>query len=62
MKQFYDIEDLKEITHRSAGYCYKIVRILNAELKEQGYLTIPARVPAAYFQKRYGGGGDLNDG
>lgn len=57
LKQFYDINDLKEITGRSDAYCYKIVRILNEELEKAGFLTLRARVPVEYFQKRFGAGG-----
>lgn len=31
---------------------YEIIRQLNAELKEKGYITIAGRVPRSYFEKR----------
>lgn len=58
MKEFYTAEDLARILNRSENYCYKLIRKLNKELEEQGYITIRARVPKRYFERRCAGGGD----
>ena len=36
---------------RSTGY--KIVSILNSELKDKGYIIIPGRVSKKYFRERF---------
>lgn len=32
---------------------YKIIRKLNAELQEQGYLTVAGKLNKQYFQKKF---------
>ena len=51
-RTFYTAEDLAKILNRSENYCYKLIRTLNAELEKQGYITVRARIPAAYFYDR----------
>lgn len=36
----------------SKSYAYKIVRKLNTELKEKGFMTISGRVNKQYFMER----------
>lgn len=52
-KQFLTADDLQEITGRKPSYCYKIIRQLNEELRDQGYLVIRGQVQSAYFFERY---------
>ena len=40
----------------SEGKAYEILRDLNRQLKEQGYITIAGRVPLSYFNERFYGG------
>lgn len=47
-------KEVQEITGVSQTKAYDIIRQLNAELKEQGYLTIRGKVSRKYFYKRYG--------
>lgn len=59
-KAFYTAEDIAKIINRSENYCYKLIKKLNDELEEQGYITIRARIPSKYFESRlYYGGGDI---
>ena len=51
-KRFLQAEDVAEELSVSASYAYKIIRQLNAELKEKGYITISGRVSREYFNKR----------
>ncbi len=37
----------------SRSSAYKIIRNLNRELQEQGYLIVSGKVPKRYFRKRY---------
>ena len=36
----------------SKAYAYKIMRKLNAELDEQGYITVSGRINRKYFMER----------
>lgn len=36
----------------SEGMAYKIIRKLNEELREQGYVTVRGRLSRRYFEKR----------
>ena len=54
MKQLYDVEDVMKITGMSQSYAYKIIRVLNKELSEKGYLVVPGKVNARYLNDRYG--------
>lgn len=42
----------------SDGKAYEILRELNRQLKEQGYIVVAGRVPLRYFNERYYGGID----
>lgn len=50
---FYKIEDICEKMDCSKDYGYKLIRRLNKELEEQGFLTMPGKVSSAYFDKRF---------
>lgn len=55
MKQFFSAKDVSEICDVSESKSYQIIRQLNEELKKSGYLTLPGKVPKAYFyEKVYG--------
>ena len=41
----------------SESYAYKIMRMLNAELKEMGFITIAGKVNRQYFNERLYGRG-----
>ena len=45
----------------SKPYAYKLIRQLNEELKDKGFITIAGRVNRQYFNERlYGAGKDVN--
>ena len=46
---FMRVEEVAQELRVSKSYAYKIVRRLNAELKEMGYLTVSGRISKAYF-------------
>ena len=46
------VEEVAEELNISKSYAYKIVQMLNAELKEKGILTISGRVNRKYFMER----------
>ena len=39
----------------SKPYAYKLVREMNEELKQKGFLTIPGRVSRSYFEEKFYG-------
>lgn len=51
---FMRVDDVARELDVSKSYAYKIVQRLNAELREQGYLTISGRVNRKYFMEKQG--------
>lgn len=49
---FMRVDEVAEILGVSKSYAYKIVKKLNNELKEKGFLTISGRVNKKYFMER----------
>lgn len=39
----------------SKPYAYKLVREMNEEVKQKGFLTIPGRVSRRYFEEKFYG-------
>lgn len=37
----------------SMGYAYRIIRMLNSELKDQGHITLPGKVNREYYEYRF---------
>lgn len=55
-KQYITAKEISEMLGVSNSKAYSIIRGLNTELKERGYLTIPGKVSRAFFfEKWYGG-------
>ncbi len=51
-KAFLTVEEVAKEMGVSKSYAYKIVRKLNMELQQMGYLTVPGRINANYFRKK----------
>ena len=51
-KMFMEVQDVIEILNISEGKAYEIIRMLNAELKEKGYIAVRGMVNAKYFFKK----------
>ena len=49
---FMRVEDVAQELGVSKSYAYKVVRKLNAELKEMGYLTVAGRISKKYFLEK----------
>lgn len=49
---FMRVDEVAQELGISKSYAYKIVRKLNAELKEKGFMTISGRVNKQYFMER----------
>ncbi len=51
-KNFMTVDEVAQELCVSKSYAYKVVRELNAELKQLGYLTVTGRVNANFFRKK----------
>lgn len=56
-KIYITASELAEMLGVSVGHAYKIIRKLNQELAEQGFLVIAGKVPRRYLEKRWYGYG-----
>lgn len=51
-KIFIKAEEIAEELGVSTPFAYKLVRRLNEELKQQGFITIAGRVSKKYYQEK----------
>ena len=51
-RQFIGAKEVAEILGVSESKSYGIIRELNKELKEKGYITVQGRVSRVFFQER----------
>jgi len=51
-KAFLTVEEVAAEMGVSKSYAYKIVKKLNEELQQMGYLTVAGRINANYFRKK----------
>lgn len=49
---FMRVEEVAQELGVSRSYAYKLVRKLNDELKEMGYLTVAGRISKKYFLEK----------
>ena len=42
-----------KLTGVSQSKAYKIIQLLNKELKDKGYITIAGQVPTKFFSEKY---------
>jgi len=52
---FIKVDTLVKELQISKPLAYKLMKEMNDELVDAGYLTIAGRVPRAYYQKRFFG-------
>lgn len=51
-KRFYVVEDVMAILGVQRSKAYKVIRELNRELKERGYIVIEGKVAKKYFDEK----------
>lgn len=51
-KRFMTAADVADYMDISVPMAYKVIRMLNDELKEKGYLTISGKISRAYFEEK----------
>ena len=49
--KFIRVDEVTQELSVSKPYAYKLIKKLNDELKEQGFITIAGRVNRQYFQR-----------
>ena len=53
--KFIRVKEVAEELQVSIPYAYKIIKMLNDELKAQGFMPISGRVSREYFYQRFFG-------
>ena len=56
--KFIRVDEVAQELSVSKPYAYKLIKKLNDELKEQGFITIAGRVNRQYFEERLYGAGE----
>lgn len=56
--KFIRADEVAQELSVSKPYAYKLIKKLNDELKEQGFITIAGRVNRQYFEERLYGAGE----
>lgn len=51
-KQYMTAQEVSETLGVSLGKAYAIIRQLNAELSEKGYITVAGKVSRVFFQEK----------
>lgn len=54
-KIYYNAEDVSKMLGVSMGKSYKILRGMNKELADKGFLTIAGKIPVEYFKEKWYG-------
>lgn len=52
-KLFYTADDVAELLTISRPTAYRIIRKLNDELAEKGFIIISGRIPKKYFDEKF---------
>ena len=48
-------QDVVDMLGVSKGHAYKIIRQLNRELEDNGYIVVSGKIPKAYWNKKFYG-------
>lgn len=51
--QFLSVDDVRRVLNIGRTKAYQIIRQLNSELENKGYMIQRGRVPAKYFSERF---------
>lgn len=58
-KYYVEKQEVMEALGVAETKAFRIIRELNDQLKEKGYITIPGKVSRKYFEEKYYGYGDM---
>ena len=51
--KYMGVEEVKQVLQIKDSKAYAVIRILNAELAQKGYLTVRGKVPEKYLLERF---------
>ena len=51
-KQIMNVRDVMAVLEVSESKSYAIIRQLNSELSDRGFITIPGKVTTAFFEEK----------
>ena len=54
-KVYLSASDVSSLLGVSAGFAYRIIREMNHDLRQKGYLAISGKVPTRYFEEKWYG-------
>lgn len=54
-KIYYNAEEISRMLGVSKGKSYKILREMNKDLGDRGFLTIAGKIPVEYFREKWYG-------
>ncbi|MCM1382270.1 MAG: LysR family transcriptional regulator [Muribaculaceae bacterium] len=54
-KVFINADEVAETLEISKPYAYKLVKTMNDELKQKGFITISGKVSRRYFEEKFYG-------
>lgn len=54
-KYLMDAEDVANELGISKGHAYKVIRQLNEELEESGFIIVAGKIPRAFWEKKFYG-------
>lgn len=53
--QYVTVNEVSQVLGVSRSKAYQIIRKMNAELKEMGYITVSGKCPIQYFKQKFYG-------
>lgn len=51
--RYYFVQDVMRLLAVRESKAYQVIRCLNHELRQKGYITVNGRVPAKFFDEKY---------
>lgn len=51
-RQIMNVKDVAAVLEVSESKSYAIIRALNKELSDKGYITIQGKIPKTYFEEK----------
>lgn len=54
-KLYLSASDISTLLGVSVGFAYKIIREMNHDLRQKGYLVISGKVPTRFFEEKWYG-------
>lgn len=58
-KVYYTAQEVADMLGISRGHAYRIVKKLNEELSEKGFIIIAGKIPKKYLEEHYYGMGEI---